>query len=309
MIKINNLVKKYNQNIAVDHISFHVKEGEIFGLLGPNGAGKSTTINCICGLLKLDQGEITVDGINLKKDSLEAKKRLGLVPQELAIFDQLTAYENIEFFGKLAGLRGPLLKERINEALSFVGLSDKAKLTPSGYSGGMKRRLNIACAIVHHPKIIIMDEPTVGIDPQSRNHILDSVKQLNKLGSTVIYTSHYMEEVESVCNRIAIMDNGRLIALGTQDELKKLVLEEEKILINALDINYNAVDEIKALNTVKDVLLDKNKLEIITTSSQFVLQDILFILSSHQVKIKGIQVVEPDLETVFLSLTGKKLRD
>ncbi len=309
MIKLKNLVKKYGQNIAVDNINFNVNEGEFFGLLGPNGAGKSTTINSICGLLKIEQGEITIDGIDIKKNPLEAKKRIGLVPQELAIFDELTASENIEFFGKLAGLRGNLLKERINEALEFVGLSHKAKTTPHDFSGGMKRRLNIACAIVHHPKIIILDEPTVGIDPQSRHHILDSVKQLNKLGSTVIYTSHYMEEVEAICDQIAIIDHGRLIAEGTKEELKKLVLEEEKILIEALDVNFNTVDEIKLLNTIKDVKLDENQLKIVTSDSQHILQDILFVLSKNQVRIKGIQIIEPDLETVFLALTGRNLRD
>lgn len=309
IIKITDLTKKYGSNIAVDKISLSINEGEIFGLLGPNGAGKSTTINSICGLLKINQGEILIDGINMMENSLEAKRRLGLVPQEIAIFENLTARENIEFFGKLAGLRGSLLKERVDEALEFVGLSDKAKGMPRGYSGGMKRRLNIACAIAHHPKIIILDEPTVGIDPQSRNHILDSVRKLNKMGSTILYTTHYMEEAEALCSRIAIMDHGRLIADGTKEELKKLVHEEEKILISGSDISFNALAEIKGLKTVLDAQLNEGRLEIITSNTQLVLQDILFILSKHGIRVKGIEVVEPDLETVFLSLTGRKLRD
>lgn len=309
IIKITNLSKKYGSNIAVDNISLNINEGEIFGLLGPNGAGKSTTINSICGLLKTNQGEVVIDGINMGENSLEGKKRLGLVPQEIAIFENLTARENIEFFGKLAGLRGSLLKERVDEALEFVGLSDNAKNMPRGYSGGMKRRLNIACAIAHHPKIIILDEPTVGIDPQSRNHILDSVRKLNEMGSTIIYTTHYMEEAESLCSRIAIMDHGRLIADGNREELKKLVHEEEKIIIEGSDISFNTLSEIKAIKAIKDVRLNESRLEIITSNTQLVLQDILFILSKNGVRVKGIEVVEPDLETVFLALTGRKLRD
>lgn len=309
IIIIKDLTKKYGSNIAVDNISLSIDQGEIFGLIGPNGAGKSTTINSLCGLLKNSNGEIIIDGINMKEDSLEAKKRLGLVPQEIAIFENLTGRENIEFFGKLAGLKGSLLKERVDEALEFVGLSDKAKSMPKGYSGGMKRRLNIACAIAHHPKVIILDEPTVGIDPQSRNHILESVRKLNKMGSTIIYTTHYMEEAEALCSRIAIMDHGRLIADGTKEELKKLVHEEEKIIINGSDISFNTLEEIKAINQVKDAQLIENNLEIITSSTQLILQDILFLLSKNGVRIKGIQVSEPDLETVFLSLTGRKLRD
>jgi ABC-2 type transport system ATP-binding protein len=309
VIKIRDLTKKYNGNIAVDNISININEGEIFGLLGPNGAGKSTTINSLCGLLKINQGEIIIDGINMRENSLEAKKRLGLVPQEIAIFENLTARENIEFFARLAGLRGSLLKERVDEALEFVGLTDRQKNMPKGYSGGMKRRLNIACAIAHHPKVIILDEPTVGIDPQSRNHILESVRKLNRMGSTIIYTTHYMEEVEALCSRIAVMDHGRVIADGTKEELKNLVHEEEKILIDASDISFNTLTEIKAIKKVKNAQLIENKLEIITSNTQLILQDILFVLSRNGVRVKGVQVVEPDLETVFLSLTGRKLRD
>ena len=309
ILKIRNLVKKYNNVAAVDNISLDIQEGEIFGLLGPNGAGKSTTINSVCGLIRIDQGEIIIDGINLKSDIIGAKKKLGLVPQEIAIFDNLTARENVEFFGKLAGLRGSLLKERTDEALEFVGLADRAKGMPKAYSGGMKRRLNIACALTHHPRIIIMDEPTVGIDPQSRNHILDSVRMLNKMGSTVIYTSHYMEEVESVCGRIAIMDQGRLIADGSREELRAMLQQEDRVIINVSDAGIKTINEIKALPTMKNVQYDEGKLEITAANTQLILQDILFILSRNGARVKGIDVIEPDLETVFLSLTGKKLRD
>lgn len=309
ILKIRNLVKKYNNIAAVDNVSFDIQEGEIFGLLGPNGAGKSTTINSICGLIRIDQGEIIIDGINLKSDMTGAKKKLGLVPQEIAVFDNLTARENVEFFGKLAGLRGSLLKERTDEALEFTGLQDKAKGMPKTYSGGMKRRLNIACALPHHPRIIILDEPTVGIDPQSRNHILDSVRELRKMGSTIIYTSHYMEEVEAVCGRIAIMDQGRMIAEGSREELRAMLQQDDMVLIDVSDAGNKTVDEIRALPAVKNVQSSEGRLEITVSNTQLILQDILFILSRNGARVKGIDVVEPDLETVFLSLTGKKLRD
>lgn len=309
ILKIRNLVKKYNNVPAVDNISLDIQEGEIFGLLGPNGAGKSTTINAICGLVRTDLGEITVDGIDLRSGSTEAKKKLGLVPQEIAVFDNLTARENVEFFGKLAGLKGSLLKERTDEALEFTGLTEKQKGMPKAFSGGMKRRLNIACALTHHPRIIIMDEPTVGIDPQSRNHILESVRKLNRMGSTIIYTSHYMEEVEAVCGRIAIMDHGRIVAEGTRDELRSSLQQEDRILIDVSDAGPGCVSEIKSLPAVRDVQSRDGGLVIKASNTQLILQDILFILSRNGARIKGIDVVEPDLETVFLSLTGRMLRD
>jgi ABC-2 type transport system ATP-binding protein len=308
-IEFDNLIKRYEQNIAVDNINLEIREGEIFGLLGPNGAGKSTTINMMCGLTKPTQGDIIIDSLSIKSSPLACKEKLGLVPQEIALFDILTAEENIEFFGKLAGLRGNILRERMQNALEFVGLLDKSRSVVKNFSGGMKRRLNIACAIVHQPKIIIMDEPTVGIDPQSRNHILESVKQLNKMGSTIIYTSHYMEEAEALCSRIGIMDHGRLIALGTKDELKKMISGNEKILIEVGEVNYTSLTEIKSIRGIKNAGFSGNMLEIVTDKPQIVLQDILFILSKNEIRIKGINMVEPDLETVFLSLTGRKLRD
>lgn len=309
IIKTSNLTKRYDRNMAVENLNLEVREGEIFGLLGPNGAGKSTAINMICGLLKMDQGTIVIDGIDLKSNPIEVKRRLGLVPQEIALFDSLTAQENIAFFGKLAGLKGELLKERTEQALEFVGLTEKAKNFPKNFSGGMKRRLNIACAIVHQPKIIIMDEPTVGIDPQSRNHILESVRKLNQMGSTIIYTSHYMEEVAALCSQIAIMDHGRVIASGTKEELKKLVSEEEKILIDCMNLNYNMLTDIEQLYGVKATQIKENMLEIVAENAHNILQDIFFILSKNDVKIRNLEMVAPDLETVFLTLTGRTLRD
>lgn len=309
ILTIENLIKRFDKNIAVDNISLNVEEGELFGLLGPNGAGKSTTIHMICGLLKPSSGEVFIDGLHFYKNEQEYKSRLGLVPQEIALFDTLTALENLQFFGKLAGLRGALLKERVEEALEFVGLIEHKNIIPRRFSGGMKRRLNIACAILHHPKIIIMDEPTVGIDPQSRNHILESVRKLNRMGSTIIYTSHYIEEVEALCSKIAIIDHGRLIAAGTKEEIKKMVPSDEKISINVKDVSYSSLEEIRSIKGVKAADYKDNTLEVVTSAPQSLLQDILFILSKNEIKIKGLTMQEPDLETVFLSLTGRKLRD
>lgn len=309
IVEIRDLVKRYHGHVALDNISLDINEGEIFGLLGPNGAGKSTMINTLCGLLTFDRGSIRIDGLDHRANILEVKKRIGLVPQEIALFDNLTAKDNVKFFAKLAGLRGKLLCERVDEALEFVGLQDKPKALPRGFSGGMKRRLNIACAIAHHPKILIMDEPTVGIDPQSRYHILESVKKLNELGSSIVYTSHYMEEVQSICNSIAIIDHGKLIAQGSTQTLRKLVVEEEKIVIEIVDVNFTSLQGIKRLAGVKEAEVDGGTLEIITRNAQAVLQDVLFVLSQNGVRVKGIKLVEPDLESVFLALTGRNLRD
>lgn len=309
LAQLTDVVKRYESNLTVDHVNLSIKEGEIFGLLGPNGAGKSTTISMLCGLLKSDGGSIVIDGISVSKQPLEAKKRIGLVPQDLALYENMTAQENATFFGKLYGLRGGLLKERVQEALEFTGLADRAKDKPSTFSGGMKRRLNIACAIMHRPKLIIMDEPTVGIDPQSRNHILESVKALNKLGSTVIYTSHYMEEVETICDRVAIMDKGHIIACGTEQELRERVAHEEKIVIQAGNITPGLIQELKQHPRVTRVEADGEKVELYLPSSQGELQDILFIFAKHGGVIQALQIEEPDLETLFLSLTGRTLRD
>lgn len=308
-LQMNDVVKRYGSKLSVDHLNLSINEGEIFGLLGPNGAGKSTTINMICGLLKSDQGHIEVDGISVKDRPLEVKKRIGLVPQDLALYESMSAADNVSFFAKLYGLRGKLMKERVEEALAFVGLQDRAKETPSTFSGGMKRRLNIACAIMHRPKLIIMDEPTVGIDPQSRNHILDSVRKLNELGSTVIYTSHYMEEVSAISDRVAIMDKGHVIACGTQQELRERVAREEKIVLTADGITQDVVSELSMHPRITRVIQNEKEMEIYLPSAQNDLQDVLFICSKHEVVIQTIKCEEPDLEILFLSLTGRTLRD
>ena len=309
LVDLSDVVKRYDGKLTVDHVNFSIRQGEIFGLLGPNGAGKSTTISMICGLLKIDGGDIIIDGISVTANPLEVKRRIGLVPQELALYDTMTAAENVTFFGKLYGLRGKLLKERVNEALEFTGLSDRAKEKPSTFSGGMKRRLNIACAIMHRPKLIIMDEPTVGIDPQSRNHILESVKALNKLGSTISYTSHYMEEVAALCDRVAIMDKGHIIACGTEKELRERVAQEEKIVIKAANISPALKQELGLHPRISRVEVTGDMIELYLPSSQSELQDILFIFAKHEGVIGSLHIEEPDLETLFLSLTGRTLRD
>lgn len=226
VVKLDGLIKKYDNRPVVDGLSLEIKEGEIFGLLGPNGAGKSTTMNMICSLLKPTAGSVEVFGMDIKKDINKIKPLIGYIPQELAIYGNLKAWENVELFTSLYDIRGKELKGAIDEALDFVGLSEKRNSFAKTFSGGMKRRLNIACALGHKPKLLIFDEPTVGIDPQSRNFILEKIKAINKMGTTVIYTSHYMEEVEAICSKVAIMDNGKIVACGTKEELKNMVRKD-----------------------------------------------------------------------------------
>lgn len=308
-VEISEVVKRYDQKLSVDHLNLQIEEGEIYGLLGPNGAGKSTTIHMMSGLLSLDQGDILIDGISVKRSPNEVKKRIGLIPQELALYMDVSAAANVAFFARLHGLKGKLLKERVEEALTFVGLQDQAKEKPATFSGGMKRRLNIACAITHRPKLIIMDEPTVGIDPQSRNHILESVRELNKLGSTIVYTSHYMEEVEALCDRVAIMDQGHVIACGTQLDLRERFAAEETITIHAASITPAVIEELRHHPELSSVTAGEGFMKIGVTSSQRCLQDILFICSRHQLSVQSLICEEPNLESLFLNLTGRKLRD
>ncbi|GGG89743.1 ABC transporter ATP-binding protein [Paenibacillus radicis (ex Gao et al. 2016)] len=310
-VKFRDVVKKYDTILTVNHLNFDIAEGEVFGLLGPNGAGKSTTIEMLAGLLEINSGDITVDGFSIRKQPLEVKKRIGIVPQELAIYEGLSARDNVTFFARLYGLSGKLLKERVDEALRFVGLLERAKDLPSTFSGGMKRRLNIACAIMHRPKLIVMDEPTVGIDPQSRNHILESVRELNRLGSTIIYTSHYMEEIEALCSRIGIMDEGKLIAIGTKEQLKKQSGQEERLVFEVERSNAQALSEMTEHPAVKrcEEQAEDKTIEVVVKDSPSVLQDLLFILQKHGIGLRKITRVEPNLETLFLQMTGRKLRD
>ena len=286
-----------------------INEGEIFGLLGPNDAGKSTTINALTGLTKADGGEIRIFGLDMKTHEMDIKREIGIVPQDIAVYDDLTTNENLRYFGKLYGLRGKLLNDRVKEALEFTGLSEKGKDYPKKFSGGMKRRLNIACAIVHHPKLIIMDEPTVGIDPQSRNHILQSIKELNKLGSTIIYTSHYMEEVEELCTRLVIMDHGRIIAKGTKEELENMVAVDDRVSIELSSMNYTIIDNIRKINGIKECSASGNILSIISKKHSKNLGRVIDCLSETDTEILSLNIERPSLESVFLTLTGRSLRD
>ncbi|KEH95886.1 ABC transporter ATP-binding protein [Clostridium novyi] len=309
ILEAKNIVKRYGEYLAIDNASLSVMEGQIFGLLGPNGAGKTTMINIIVGLLKSYSGEVNVFGKDLLKNEMYIKSQIGIAPQEVALFQDLTAYENVTFFGRLYGLKGKELKDGVKEALEFTGLWDRRKDYPKQYSGGMKRRLNIACAIVHKPKLIIMDEPTVGIDPQSRKHILNSIKKLNKMGSTIIYTSHYMEEIEELCDEIVIMDKGKVIAKGTKEELKELIATEDKVSIEVCNISYTIIDKIKKVQGVKECVIDNNVINIISKNGSANLSEIIDVIVDCGAEINKINMDKPSLEGVFLTLTGRKLRD
>jgi len=310
LIKIDGVTKKYGDLTAVSNMTLDIMEGEIFGLLGPNGAGKSTMINMITGLLAIDKGDIFLLGKSVRKQPMFTKGNTGIVPQEVAIYDDLTSLENVKFFAGLYGLKGSGLTAAAEEALEFVGLSDHKKEFPKSFSGGMKRRLNIACAIAHKPKIIIMDEPTVGIDPQSRNHILQSVKKLNDSGCTIIYTSHYMEEVEEICTRIAIMDHGKVIAQGTKDELKALITDTNVVWITLSDsVSMVKEERLKEIPGITGIEIKDSTVKISSAREVNNLDKIILYFTSEGISIKSVESKIPDLETVFLSLTGRKLRD
>ncbi|MBE6053053.1 MAG: ABC transporter ATP-binding protein [Clostridium sartagoforme] len=309
VIEIKDLVKKYDDNIAVDNINLSIEEGEIYGILGPNGAGKSTTISLICSLLFPTSGEIKILGEDIRKNTKNIKRQLGLVPQNIALYKDFTAYENVRFFGELYGLRGENLNKAIDKALEFTGLLDVKKKKAEEFSGGMLRRLNIACAIVHSPKILIMDEPTVGIDPQSRNNIMQAVKKLNKNGVTIIYTTHYMEEAEMLCTKIAIIDRGKIIVEGTKEELKDIVSDKKIFNIGVEDIYKVNLEALRAVDGVLDISVDNNNITITSAKEVNNINKIMKEISNEDVKINDVGFKEITLETVFLSLTGKKLRD
>ena len=309
IIELSQVVKRYKEHEAVKGIDLIVKEGEIFGLLGPNGAGKSTLINMIVSILKITDGTIKIFGKDITKESAAIKKDIGYVPQDLAFFEKMNAYDNVTYWGRLYGLSGRELKKAVQEALEYTGLWERRKDQSAKFSGGMKRRLNIACAIVHKPRLLFMDEPTVGVDPQSRNSILESIRELNKQGTTVVYTSHYMEEVEAICNRVAIMDFGKISAQGTIDELITNTVKDECATVEINGISSKIVDNVKSMKGVNLCERDGNVLSVHVDPSVFSTIQLIEELIAQKVDIKAINVEKPNLETVFLSLTGKKLRD
>jgi len=307
IVKIENLVKRYGELIALDHLNLDIKKGEIFGLLGPNGSGKTTTINCMLSLLKYDKGTIEILGEEMTPTTYKVKKDIGIVMQNVAVFDELTVYENIDYF---CGLYVTNKKERkvlVERAIDFVGLSDYKKFIPKKLSGGLLRRLNIACGIAHNPKLIILDEPTVAVDPQSRNHILEGIKKLNAEGATIIYTSHYMEEIEQLCTSIAIMDKGKVIAKGTKEELKSIIDLGEKITIEAFNLNENHIKNINILPNVISVDYKNNLLNIRTKSGHSSLGDIVSYIGDNKISYGKIYSEQPTLNDVFLEITGKEL--
>ncbi len=309
LINIENLTKNFGDNIAVDNLTLSIEKGEILGLLGPNGAGKTTTINIITSILKPTKGNVEIFGKSLYNHGSEIKAHMGIVPQCISLYENLTVEENINFFAKLYGLRGASLREGLNYALDFISLQDHKKTKCKNLSGGMQRRLNIGCAIAHKPEIIIMDEPTVGIDPQSRNHILNMAKELNKEGCTIIYTSHYMEEVQQLCNKIAIMDNGKLIAKGTKDDLISLISDNSTLEIEGYDINESVLEKLLDIKGVKSYAFDENKVLITSSRDVSNLSYIINFFTSNNIEIRNMGYKTLDLEDVFLTLTGKKLRD
>lgn len=311
-LRVQNLVKNYGDICAVDDLSFSVNEGEIFGLLGPNGAGKSTTMNVITSLCDFSKGSVTVDGADIVNERDKVRRIIGMVPQEIALYPFLNAEENVKFFASLYGLRGKELNEATREALEFVGLSDRAKMKPKKMSGGMKRRLNIACGIAHRPKLIIMDEPTVGVDAQSREHILGSIKTLRERGATVIYTSHYMNEVEDICDRIAIIDHGKFVACGTESELISTVSDSKALKITT-EIKSDfpvseLLSELSALPDVKKARVDENELILETNASRKDFTLYIEHITKRGLPIVGITSEAMNLEDVFIALTGRELR-
>ena len=309
IVHIENLVKRYGELTALNHLNLDIREGEIFGLLGPNGSGKTTAINCMLSLLKYEKGQIEIFGESMRPDNYQVKKQIGIVLQNVAVFDELTVQENIDYFCGLYIGDKKKRKELVENAIHFVGLEDYRKMRPKKLSGGLLRRLNIACGIAHKPRLIILDEPTVAVDPQSRNKILEGIKQLNEQGSTIIYTSHYMEEVEQICTRVAIMDHGRIIASGTKDELKQMIKTGETITIEAVILEENNLKEIRELEHVFDIQYRNQILTVRCTRARHNLIRILNYLQNQDIAFGRVFSEMPTLNDVFLEITGKQLRD
>ena len=309
IVHIENLVKRYGELTALNHLNLDIREGEIFGLLGPNGSGKTTAINCMLSLLKYEKGQIEIFGEPMRPDNYQVKKQIGIVLQNVAVFDELTVQENIDYFCGLYIGDKKKRKELVENAIHFVGLEDYRKMRPKKLSGGLLRRLNIACGIAHKPRLIILDEPTVAVDPQSRNKILEGIKQLNEQGSTIIYTSHYMEEVEQICTRVAIMDHGRIIASGTKDELKQMIKTGETITIEAVILEENNLKEIRELEHVFDIQYRNQILTVRCTRARHNLIRILNYLQNQDIAFGMVFSEMPTLNDVFLEITGKQLRD
>lgn len=309
IIEIKNLVKEYKEIKAIDDLSLEVYEGEILGLLGPNGSGKSTTINCILSLLNYKSGTIKIFGEEMDADKYEIKSKIGVVFQEVSVFDELTVYENIDYFCGLYIKDKNIRREYVEDAIKLVGLEDFKKFYPKKLSGGLLRRLNIACGVAHKPKLIFLDEPTVAVDPQSRNNILDGIKKLRDDGATIIYTTHYMEEVEILCDRVIILDKGKVLATGTTDELKSLAKIEEKVTVEVAELDDKYIEKISKMKNVDEVIYNHNVLLITYHKGKNNLVDMIEYLKKEKINYNKIYSERPTLNDVFLELTGKELRD
>lgn len=311
ILEAHNLVKKFNDFTAVDDVSFAIQEGEVFSLLGPNGAGKTTTISMLSCLLVPTQGDAFIGDHSVTRDPMAAKKIIGVVPQDIALYEELSALENLQFWGRMYGMGGAALKRRIAEVLEEVGLADKAKQRVKTYSGGMKRRINIAVGLLHRPRLLFMDEPTVGIDPQSRRNILDSVKALNRQGMTVLYTTHYMEEAQELSQRVGIIDHGKLIALGTQQELTQMVGQMDALRLHLPEGQEagELIAALQALPDVRQVTTADHQIVLIVPDAQEAIPPVFAQADRLGFKIRSVEIEEPNLEAVFLHLTGRALRD
>ncbi|PJF43501.1 MAG: export ABC transporter ATP-binding protein [Phototrophicales bacterium] len=315
-VEVRNLRKRYGKNgnapYAVgpkEGINFEIMQGEIFSLLGPNGAGKTTTISIMSTLLSPTEGDVIINGYSVRKQPLAVKEQIGVVPQEIALYPTLTARQNLEFFGRMYGLSGKALRKKADEILEFIDLTDRANERIEKYSGGMKRRVNIGVGLMHNPKMVFLDEPTVGIDPQSRRKILDTVKLLNSEGMTVLYTTHYMEEAQELSDRVGIIDHGQIIALGTIPELTKQVGEKSAVVFHIFSPPEKLIDSIRAIQGVHDVIAQDETIRVISDKEHEIIPSILNIISEMGLSIRSIEVEEPNLEAVFLHLTGRALRD
>ena len=309
VVKIENLVKRYKELTALDHFNLEIKKGEVFGLLGPNGSGKTTAINCLLSLLTFNEGNIEIFGEKMTPDNYKIKREIGVIMQNVAVFDELTVRDNIDYFCGLYIKDKALRKKYVQEAIAFAGLEDFVKFYPKKLSGGLLRRLNIACGIAHKPKLIILDEPTVAVDPQSRNKILEGIQELNRGGATIIYTSHYMEEVEQICTRIAIIDKGKNVAIGTKDELKKMIRNTESITVEAASLPEAALAKIRGLAHVYETDFSGGKLTVKCSGGRHNLIRLLEVLKEEEIEFGRVYSQQPTLNDVFLEITGKELRD
>ncbi len=309
MIEVQNLAKRFGELQAVDRISFEVRSGEIYGLLGPNGAGKTTTISMLTGLLPPDEGQMQFQGVDLAEDPIGIKSKLGVVPQEIALYEELTATENLRFWGSLYGLSGAGLKAAVGEALDQVGLTAKADTRVETFSGGMKRRLNLSLGLVHKPLVVMMDEPTVGIDPQARLNILEVVRDIASSGTTVLYTTHYLEEAESLCTRIGIMDHGKILAEGTLEELKKMIGANEVVTVRGSFSESEARDRVDRLEAVRVIDAEDGRLMLATAGDGSGAVRLLSEILGGDLAVEGISIQPPSLNGLFLKLTGRELRD